>query len=176
MTSLLRYHRRLMVTSLLVALAIMFGCYAEPEVAADLVLRGGKVVTVDDNIPDGEAIAMKDDTIIAVGSNREIRAYVGRETEVIDLDGMLAIPGFVESHGHFLGIGAAKMQLNLMEVANWDEVVAMVEAVVGDAATGELIRGRGWHHVVATYDGAKMNIYIDGVKDANELSKTNNKI
>jgi predicted amidohydrolase YtcJ len=80
-----------------------------------------------------------------VGSNREIRAYIGSETEVIDLDGMLAIPGFIESHGHFSGIGAAKMQLNLMAVANWGEVVSMVAAVVGDAATGELIRGRGWH-------------------------------
>jgi predicted amidohydrolase YtcJ len=145
MTALLPHNRRLMVIPFLFALAITLGCYAEPEVAADLVLRGGKVVTVDDNIPDGEAIALKDDTIVAVGSDREIRAYIGQETEVIDLDGMLAIPGFVESHGHFSGIGSAKMQLNLMEVANWDEVVAMVEAVVGDAATGELIRGRGWH-------------------------------
>jgi predicted amidohydrolase YtcJ len=145
MTALLPHNRRLMVIPFLFALGITLGCYAEPEVAADLVLRGGKVVTVDDNIPDGEAIALKDDTIVAVGSDREIRAYIGQETEVIDLDGMLAIPGFVESHGHFSGIGSAKMQLNLMEVANWDEVVAMVEAVVGDAATGELIRGRGWH-------------------------------
>jgi len=96
-------------------------------------------------VPEGEAIAMKGDTVLAVGSNREIRAYIGSETEVIDLDGMLAIPGFIESHGHFSGIGSAKMQLNLMSVANWGEVVAMVAAVVGDAATGELIRGRGWH-------------------------------
>jgi len=103
------------------------------------------VVTVDDNVPDGEAIAMRGDTIIAVGSDREIGAFIGRETEVIDLDGMLAVPGLIESHGHFLGVGDANMQLNLMDVANWDEIVSMVEAVVGDAAPGELIRGRGWH-------------------------------
>ena len=120
-------------------------CRPEPEIAADLVLLDGKVVTVDDNVPDGEAIAMKGDTILAVGSNREIRAYVGAETEVIDLDGDLAIPGFIDSHVHFTGIGQSKMQLNLMAVANWEEVVSMVEAVVGDASTGELIRGRGWH-------------------------------
>jgi predicted amidohydrolase YtcJ len=58
---------------------------------------------------------------------------------------MLAIPGLIESHGHFLGVGDANMQLNLMDVANWDEVVSMVEAVTGDASAGELIRGRGWH-------------------------------
>ena len=145
MTALVRQNRRLIGSCIVLTMAIMVGCYAEPEVAADLVLRGGKVVTVDDDVPEGEAIAMKGDTVLAVGSNREIRAYIGSETEVIDLDGMLAIPGFIESHGHFSGIGSAKMQLNLMSVANWGEVVAMVAAVVGDAATGELITGRGWH-------------------------------
>ncbi len=135
------------VVSLLLPLwsVVALACAAEPEIAADLVLRGGTVVTVDDNVPEGEAIAMKGDTILAVGSDRDIRAFIGRETEVIDLDGMLAIPGLIESHGHFLGVGDANMQLNLMDVANWDEVVSMVEAVTGDASAGELIRGRGWH-------------------------------
>ena len=125
--------------------ALVAGCVSSPEIEADLVLRGGKVVTVDENVPDGQAIAVKGDTIIAVGSTRQIRAYVGPNTEVIDLDGMLAIPGFVESHGHFLGIGDANMQLDVMNVANWDEIVSMVDAVAGDAPAGELIRGRGWH-------------------------------
>ncbi|UCG88958.1 MAG: amidohydrolase family protein [Gemmatimonadota bacterium] len=143
MTRFQRWNRRLIGS--LCSLAVVLGCYAEPEVAADLVLRGGKVVTVDSDVPNGEAIAMKGDTILAVGSDRDISAYIGRETEVIDLDGMLALPGFIESHGHFTGIGQAKTQLNLRDVANWDEVVAMVEAVVADAAGGELIQGRGWH-------------------------------
>ena len=145
MTALVRHNRRLIGSFFVLTLALMLGCYAEPEIAADLVLRGGKIVTVDDDLPEAEAIAMKGDTVLAVGSNSEIRAYIGSETEVIDLDGMLAIPGLIESHGHFSGIGAAKMQLNLMNVANWDEVVSLVAAVIGDAATGELIRGRGWH-------------------------------
>ena len=125
--------------------ALVVGCVSPPEIEADLVLRGGKVVTVDENVADGQAIAVKGDTILAVGSDRQIRAYIGPNTEVIDLDGMLAIPGFVESHGHFLGIGDANMQLDVMNVANWDEIVSMVDAVAGDASAGELIRGRGWH-------------------------------
>ncbi len=145
MTAFVRWNRHLIGSCFVLAMASTLGCYAEPEVTADLVLQGGRIVTVDDDVPEGEAIAMKGDTVLAVGSNREMRAYIGSETEVIDLDGMLAIPGFIESHGHFSGIGAAKMQLNLMAVANWGEVVSMVAAVVGDAATGELIRGRGWH-------------------------------
>ena len=121
------------------------GCAASPEIEADLVLRGGKVVTVDEDVPEGQAIAVKGDTILAVGSNRQIRAYIGPNTEVIDLDGALVIPGFIESHGHFLGVGDANMQLDLMGVNNWGEIVSMVDAVVGDAPAGELIRGRGWH-------------------------------
>ncbi len=134
---------QLFVLSILAAAAA--GCAASPEVEADLVLRGGKVVTVDEDIPDGQAIAVKGDTILAVGSNRQIRAYIGPNTEVIDLDGALVIPGFIESHGHFLGVGDANMQLDLMSVANWSEIVSMVGALVGDAPAGELIRGRGWH-------------------------------
>jgi len=127
------------------AIGLTTACAATPEIAADLVLRNGKVVTVDPNVPDGEAIAVLDDTVLAVGSNREIRRYIGSETEVIDLKGQLAIPGFIDSHGHFLGIGNAKMQLDLMDVANWGEIVAMVGTAVSDAPAGELIRGRGWH-------------------------------
>ncbi len=145
MTLQVRFLRSLFGISLPVLILLISACRPEPEIAADLVLLDGKVVTVDDNVPDGEAIAMKGDTIIAVGSNREIRAYVGRETEVIDLDGQLAIPGFIESHAHFTSVGNARMQLDLMDVDSWEEIVSMVEAVVGDASSGELIRGRGWH-------------------------------
>jgi predicted amidohydrolase YtcJ len=137
----LRTHLALLLSCVFVAVV---GC-GTTEGVADLVLRGGKVITVDDAMPEGEAIAVKGDTIMAVGTSEEIAAYIGRGTEVIELNGMLATPGFIESHGHFLGIGDANLQLKLMEVVNWDEVVAMVEAVASDAPTGELIRGRGWH-------------------------------
>jgi predicted amidohydrolase YtcJ len=126
-------------------LALSLGCAAEPEIAADLVLRNGKIVTVDDAVPDGEAIAVLGDTILAIGTDREISQYIGSGTEVIDLEGQLAIPGIIEGHGHFSGVGDAKMQLNLMQVANWDEIVSMVDAAVSDAPVGALIRGRGWH-------------------------------
>lgn len=150
-----------------VSLITLGGCRGEPEIAADLVLLDGKVVTVDEAVPESEAIAMKGDTILAVGSNREIRAYVGSETEVIDLDGYLAIPGIIESHAHFTSIGNAKMQLNLMEASSWDEIVSMVEAVVGDAARGELIRGRGWHQEKWNETPEQ---HVDGVPTHHSLS------
>ncbi|MGD8700024.1 MAG: amidohydrolase [Gemmatimonadales bacterium] len=138
-------HTSLLVTLLVVAVASVIGCAGEPELAADLVLRNGKVVTVDEAVLDGEAIAIHGDTILAVGSDDEIARYIGADTEVIDLEGQLAIPGLIDSHAHFMGIGAAKMQLDLMQVANWDEIVSMVAEAVAEAEPGELIRGRGWH-------------------------------
>jgi predicted amidohydrolase YtcJ len=138
--------RRWLATTLLIAgFGWLMGCAGQPEVAADLVLRNGKVVTVDEAVPDGEAIAMRGDTILAVGSDDEISRYIGADTEVIDLDGRLAVPGLIDSHAHFMGIGAAKMQLDLMHVANWEEIVSMVADAVADAEPGQLIRGRGWH-------------------------------
>ncbi len=110
-----------------------------------LVLLNGKVVTVDEEVPDGEALAVRGDRILAVGSDEEIRALVGRGTRVIDLQGRLAVPGFIDSHAHFMGIGQAQLQLNLMDVTNWEEVVEMVEDAVADARAGTLILGRGWH-------------------------------
>jgi predicted amidohydrolase YtcJ len=152
---------------LFLALSVTASCTPQSEVVADLVLRGGKVVTVDGAVPDGEAIAVKGETIIAVGTDEEIDDYIGRSTEVIDLDGKLAIPGFIDSHGHFLGVGDAKMQLDLMNVANWGEVVGMVAAVAADAPAGELIRGRGWHQ--EKWDRTPENA-VDGLPTHHSLS------
>jgi predicted amidohydrolase YtcJ len=112
---------------------------------ATLVLRNGKVVTVDDQMPEAQAVAIRGDRIAAVGSNTEIQRYVGPATKVIDLAGRLAIPGLVESHGHFMNFGLSKMTLDLMDVKDWNEIVSMVSAAAKQAKPGEWIIGRGWH-------------------------------
>ena len=129
------------------ALAVLgTGCDSGPAVeAADLVLRGGKIVTVDDANPEVQALAARDGRIIAMGSDAEMSDYIGDGTRVVELEGNTAIPGFIEGHGHYMGVGRSTLQLNLMTVANWGEAVAMVEAAVADAEPGELITGRGWH-------------------------------
>ena len=129
--------------ALVAALAVLTACESGDE--ADLVLRNGNIVTVDDANPEAQALAAKDGRIVALGSDADIEQYIGSNTEVIDLDGMTAIPGLIEGHGHFMGVGSANLQLKLGDVANWDEIVAMVEEAVAQAEPGELIRGRGWH-------------------------------
>ncbi|HDZ28115.1 hypothetical protein LCGC14_1410050 [marine sediment metagenome] len=112
---------------------------------ADLVLMNGKIVTVDEAKPEVQALAVSGDRIIAVGSNEEIKPYITQKTEVINLEGKLAIPGFIDSHGHFTGLGQSKMVLNFMEVKGWDEVVAMTKEALKNAKSGDWIFGRGWH-------------------------------
>ncbi len=113
--------------------------------SATLVLRNGKVVTVDSTLPEAQAIAVRGATIIAVGTNEEIDRLVGNGTEVIDLNGRLVVPGFIESHGHYMGLGRAKMILDLTTAKRWDDIVAMVAAASRDAKADAWISGRGWH-------------------------------
>jgi predicted amidohydrolase YtcJ len=125
-------------------LAGLSGC-AKKEQPADLVLTNGKIVTMDEGLPVAEGLAVRGDRIVTVGSAKKIKSYIGESTQVINLEGKLAIPGFVDSHAHFTGVGEAKMVLDLTKTKNWGEIVAMVGEAAREAAPGEWIRGRGWH-------------------------------
>ena len=139
----------LAVMKLLTVLLVLFGsgAWRQPSTVepATMVLRNGKIVTVDDKTPEAQAIAIRGDRIAAVGGNADIQRYIGPSTKVIDLAGQLAIPGLVESHGHFMGLGQSKMTLDLLDVKDWNEIVSMVAAAAKQAKPGEWIIGRGWH-------------------------------
>ncbi|MBW3553431.1 MAG: amidohydrolase [Gemmatimonadetes bacterium] len=115
------------------------------EAPADLVLMNGRVVTVDSTMPVAEAVAIRGDRIVAVGTSAEMDALVGAATRVLDLEGRLAIPGFIEGHGHFTGLGEARLNLDLTTARSWDDIVAMVRDAAAEAEPGEWILGRGWH-------------------------------
>jgi predicted amidohydrolase YtcJ len=127
----------------LVALAV--GLPQQPVQPASLVLTNGKIVTVEASPAEVEAIAVQGDRIVALGTSADIKRYVGQGTNVIDLNGQLVIPGFVESHGHFVNLGTVQLQLNLMKTNSWQEIVDMVEAAAKKAKPGQWIYGRGWH-------------------------------
>ena len=138
--------RRLATIVASIAALFVLACNSPPAgESADLVLRNGKVVTVDSAQPEAQAIAVRGYEIVAVGSDEDIEPYIGDDTEVIDLAGRLAIPGFIEGHGHFMSLGRAQMILDLTQVRNWDEIVAMVGTAATDAPADAWITGRGWH-------------------------------
>ena len=112
---------------------------------AELVINNAKIYTVNKNQPQAEALAVKDGKIVFVGTNKDAKNYIGDKTEVIDANGQFVMPGFIEGHGHIHGLGASLINLNLMNVKNWDEIVAMVGEAVKKAKPGDWIVGRGWH-------------------------------
>jgi predicted amidohydrolase YtcJ len=136
-----------MLDSMRVLLSVLVAAFATSLLAqpADLVLRNGKIVTMNPAAPTAQAIGVRAGKITAVGADGAASQWIGPSTKVIDLHGMLAIPGFIEGHGHFTGVGEFRMGLDLREARTWDEIVAQVARAVKQAKPGEWIEGRGWH-------------------------------
>ena len=122
---------------------LLFACGADKF--ADQVYLNGTIYTVDASRPQVEAIAVKEGLILAVGSKEEIQKLIGNKTEVIDLAGKTMTPGFIESHAHLMGIGYNKLDIDLMYVQTYDELVEKVAEAAANAEPGEWITGRGWH-------------------------------
>lgn len=129
------------------ALGALIGCDGSDNSTefADLILWGGKIVTVDPSRPEAEAVAIRGPWIVAVGSTTEMQGLIGPQSRVVELDGRIAIPGWIEGHGHFMSLGNALSVLDLTKAANWDEIVAMVATAAAATSPGEWIEGRGWH-------------------------------
>ena len=135
--------------TVLIALTLLLACSQQAPPAsgpvADRVLMNGNVVTVDKDFPHAEALAIAGDRIIAVGSNNDIREYIGGMTDVIDLQGQTAIPGLIEGHGHFTSFGGSLMTLDFRYEKSFADIVSMVAAAAETTPPGEWIIGRGWH-------------------------------
>jgi predicted amidohydrolase YtcJ len=129
------------------ALTVIAACGQQPPSVqpATLVVTNGKVVTVEPGQADARAVAVAGDRIVAVGNDDEIKRYVGTGTQVIDAAGQLVIPGFVEGHGHFTGVGEAQLVLKLATAQTWGDILAMVETAAKAVKPGQWIYGRGWH-------------------------------
>ena len=139
------FRQMLSIGGVLLAVILFTPSCAEKPEPADLVLTNGNIVTVDPDQPQCEAIAIRGDRIAALGTTVEIEQFVGPSTKLIDLEGRLAIPGFIEGHAHFYGIGEKKLGLDLSSVSSWDEIVEIVRKAAEGSSPGSWIVGRGWH-------------------------------
>lgn len=115
------------------------------EHPADLVIRGGKIYTVNEKQPLVEAVVVNGDSIVFAGSESRAKKYIGKNTRVIDLKGMTMTPGFIEGHGHIMGVGYHELNLDLMSVKSYEELVEKVRQAAEKARPGQWILGRGWH-------------------------------
>lgn len=111
---------------------------------ADVVFINGNIYTVNQKQPRAEAIAVKGDRIVFVGSNADAKKYQSTGTRVVDLKGATVVPGLADAHYHFIGVGQREMNLNLEGITSLEDFLAKVKARVDQAKPGEWVTGRGW--------------------------------
>lgn len=93
--------------------AVISGCSDDAVAPADTVLRGGKVVTMDDQRSIAQAVAVREGRIVFVGTDAEVARHIGKDTRVIELGGRMLMPGFVDGHLHSLAGGRALLVCDL---------------------------------------------------------------
>ncbi len=111
---------------------------------ADIVFKNGTVYTANNKASSAQAIAVKADRIVFVGSNAAAEKFVGKQTRVVDLKGNTVLPGFTDSHQHLSGVGLREMTLNLEGTTSLADFLAKVKERVDQKKPGEWVTGRGW--------------------------------
>jgi predicted amidohydrolase YtcJ len=120
-----------------------FGSQSKRQIA-DIVLTNGVIHTVDEKQPSAQALAIAGDRIAFVGTNELAKAWIGDKTQVIDLGGKTVVPGFIDSHYHFQGVGQRAYNLNLDGCTSLEEFLSRLKNWAANVPAGEWIRGRGW--------------------------------
>ena len=128
-----------------IALVLAIGQPSAQTTPADLVLRNGKILTVDARDSVAQAVAIAGGKIVAVGSNDDVRARIGPATQVIDLGGRTVTPGLIDTHVHFSEVDKLfSVDLSDPSVTKMDDVLKRVGEPVARLKPGEWVRGRGW--------------------------------
>jgi len=131
-----------------IALVLLFlafntiACGGKPE--ADLILFNGKIATVDNDFSIQQAVAIKGDRIVFVGSKDGVAAHIGAGTEVIELDGKLVLPGLIDGHAHMHNLGEELMNLDIYGATSFQQIVDKVAERARAASPGEWIIGGRW--------------------------------
>src|SRR5262245_39486668 len=106
---------------------LLFACAAIAADHADLVLRHGRIYTMDASRSWSESIAVRAGRIVYVGEDSGVQAWVGKDTQTFELDGRFVMPSFVDAHVHPVWSGVALNQLNLLNFETKDEVLKAVK-------------------------------------------------
>ena len=129
---------------ILSALLLSYASFQPRTNPADIVFKNGNVYTANDRAPRAQAVAVKADRIVYVGTDSGAQNFVGPQTRVVDLRGSTVLPGFTDSHQHLSGVGFREMTLNLEGTTSLDDLLAKLKARVDQAKPGQWVTGRGW--------------------------------
>ncbi len=111
---------------------------------ADIILTGGTIITMNPEQPEAEALAIRGNRIVFVGNADEVKTFQGKGTEVFDLAGAFAYPGFVDAHAHLYNLGRLLNELNLTGTASINEIQTKIVEYARNQEPDEWITGRGW--------------------------------
>lgn len=130
----------------LAVLFSIFSCQQETSaIEADIALLNGNIVTMSDDLPRAQAVAIRGNRIISVGTNKEIKPFIGEKTKVISLEQKLVIPGLIDAHVHPFGAGRALTTSALdLKGLNKEKILDKVARRVKEVEKGVWIEGRGW--------------------------------
>jgi len=134
---------KIVATVLLVVFVTLISSQ-QPREVADIVFRNGNIYTVDETNPKAQAVALRADRIVYVGSNSGVQSFVAQRTRIVDLSGKTMLPGLTDSHYHLIGVGLREITLNLEAVLSLEDFLSRVKMRVDKAKPGEWITGRGW--------------------------------
>ncbi|MDF2874542.1 MAG: putative metal-dependent hydrolase [Sporomusa sp.] len=112
----------------------------------DLMIVNARIWTGEPAMPYAEALAIKDDLIIAIGSNDQIRSIQGRHTKVLDAAGHQVLPGFIDNHTHLMVGGFQLLTLDLRAVESKAEFIQAIAARAAHIPRGQWITGGGWNN------------------------------
>ena len=117
---------------------------SQTKPAADLIMTNARVWTVDKTHPTAQAVAILGQRIVAVGSNSDVEAWHGKNTRVIDAGGKLLLPGFNDSHVHFVSGGMQLASVELNDATSAQEFARRIGEQAKRTAKGEWVRGGNW--------------------------------
>lgn len=125
---------------------------------ADLIITNANIYAVDTIYSGATAIAVKNGLIFRIGSDQEVKILANENTKIIDAQGQFLMPGFIEGHGHYSGLGYSLINLNFLTSKSWEDIVAAVGRRAKEVKSGDWIIGRGWHQ--EKWDSIpKQNVY-----------------
>ncbi len=126
-------------------LSTLWSCQPDASGEADMIILGGDIYTANPAQPQVEAVVVNDGYILYAGDSTNAMGYRSAETMIMNLEGKTMTPGFIESHAHMMGLGYAKLNLDLNGISSYQALVDKVDSAAKVAAPGEWIIGRGWH-------------------------------
>ncbi len=135
--------KRNLLLVIILDLLLLIGCSERPQ-PADLIVMG-TIYTATEASPVVECVAVREGKIVFTGSKKEGLELKGDKTALIELGSRIMTPGFIEGHGHIMGVGYNELNLDLMAVKSYEELVEKVKEAVSKAKPGQWIQGRGWH-------------------------------